>query len=611
MSILKIASLVVTPNAYEESKLLAVVPSNGSGDLDFVRASTKTRVNSEGFISDTCKNLLSYSNNLNLSNWTLGQATRTPVSIDNPFSLTTVALVESNQSLQTHSIGSVNPVIAGTVYNYSIFCKKGISSFIQLGNGSAGFGNSFFCNFNLENGTIGNFGTETFNTKIETFPNGWYRCSYSAIALNSVTAINACFLVLITSLTSARAESNSTPLSVYMGGAQLTVGQLPQEYFPTTDRLNIPSIDYTDGGCPSILLEPQRTNLNTYSDDIGDTSYAKIGLNVSGTPPYLNQIVAPDNTVTADLMIEDGTTGTHRLSKGVAVVNSTTYTASFFVKKLNRSKTRLNIFGSFVNFDLNTASIISSNGTIIASGIESYANSWFRCFITVQANSTTGTPIIYALDDAGNVSYTGTNIGSIYVWGIQVEESSYLTSYIPTQANAVTRLQDQLIKTGISSLIGQTEGVFFIESSALVTNDLIRAVTLTDGTTNNRIQIRYEGSNNSIFFVFQSNGGFVTVLTRTVVDVTQFLKIAIRYSANEVSIFIDGVKVTTNNTIVLPLNLNKLSFDNGTGALQFNAKVNSLLLFKTYLSDDEMQLLGTTSYNTYQEMATALNYVTQ
>jgi len=44
-SLIKNASLVLTPNAYKNSKLFALVPSDGTGDLTWTRASTKTRVN--------------------------------------------------------------------------------------------------------------------------------------------------------------------------------------------------------------------------------------------------------------------------------------------------------------------------------------------------------------------------------------------------------------------------------------------------------------------------------------------------------------------------------------------------------------------------------------
>jgi hypothetical protein len=50
MSLLDTASLLVTPNAYKEGKLYSVIPSDGSGDMSVVRATSATRVNSEGLI---------------------------------------------------------------------------------------------------------------------------------------------------------------------------------------------------------------------------------------------------------------------------------------------------------------------------------------------------------------------------------------------------------------------------------------------------------------------------------------------------------------------------------------------------------------------------------
>ena len=37
----------------------------------------------------------------------------------------------------------------------------------------------------------------------------------------------------------------------------------------------VPALDYTDGGCPSLLLEPQSTNLVTYSEDFSNAIYLK------------------------------------------------------------------------------------------------------------------------------------------------------------------------------------------------------------------------------------------------------------------------------------------------------------------------------------------------
>jgi hypothetical protein len=546
MSILKIASLVVTPNAYEESKLLAVVPSNGSGDLDFVRASTKTRFNSEGFIEEVPYNLASYSEEFSNAYWikTLG-TTITPntnLAPNNTLTADTITFTTQFATIRRESI-----ISAGTVT---------LSIWIKNINGNA--------NLSLRASNLG----VIYNQPI-TITNEWVR--YTATFIYD--GANQFGFVL-------QDRNTSGFGSFLIWGAQLVQGSVEKPYLLTTDRLNVSSIDYTGGGCPSILLEPQRTNLNT-NYLLSDWS--------SQLTKTISYGISPDGTQNSIRLLNES--GSNQgISKNYTLTSGFKYSFSFYLKK--NSGDLSNATGKcYIYPQSPSVSIDFSDST----------NEWKKYSVTFTS-STTGAVTFQIRTD---------RVSEIEVYGVQLEEGSSVTSIIPTQGSAVTRLQDQLIKTGISNLIGQTEGVFFIESAALVTNDVIRAVTLSDGTTSNRIQIRYENSNNSISFVFQSNGGSVTILTRAIVDITQFSKLAIRYSTNEVSIFIDGVKVLTNNTIVLPLNLNKLSFDNGTGTLQFNAKVNSLLLFKSYLSDDEMQLLGTTSYNTYQEMATDLNYVTQ
>ena len=52
MSLLEKASLVVTPNGYKAGKLYSVIPNTALGDMDVVRATTATRVNSLGLIEE-------------------------------------------------------------------------------------------------------------------------------------------------------------------------------------------------------------------------------------------------------------------------------------------------------------------------------------------------------------------------------------------------------------------------------------------------------------------------------------------------------------------------------------------------------------------------------
>ena len=54
--------------------------------------------------------------------------------------------------------------------------------------------------------------------------------------------------------------------------------------------------------------------------------------------------------------------------------------------------------------------------------------------------------------------------------------------------------------------------------------------------------------------------------------------------------------------------LDNLSFTYGSGILPFFGKTKNLKVFKRALTDAELYLLTVTQYQSYQEMATALNY---
>ena len=93
---------------------------------------------------------------------------------------------------------------------------------------------------------------------------------------------------------------------------------------------NIPRLDYSNGDCPSLLLEPERTNEFTYSEEFNQSVWFK-----SNSTITTNQIIAPDGTLTADLLTSTASGG------GVykfAGWQTTQKTISIFVKK-NSSNT--------------------------------------------------------------------------------------------------------------------------------------------------------------------------------------------------------------------------------------------------------------------------------
>ena len=232
-------------------------------------------------------------------------------------------------------------------------------------------------------------------------------------------------------------------------------------------RDNVPRIDYTGGGCPHILSEPQRTNLIPYSEDFSNADWIKSAASV------VSGFTSPDGTDNAFKLVEDTSTGIHRISVDGITVVTEKYSVSIYAKSDGRNEIRVSLVNYFSNgtdayFNLDTKVI--TLGSLAENGlIETLSNGWFRCSFTSKNVAFAGGNAKVYIDTAlnGSTSYTGDGTSGVYIYGAQLEEGSYPTSYIPTSGSAVTRNQDQFTRDGIGSLINSTEGVLFVEMAAL------------------------------------------------------------------------------------------------------------------------------------------------
>lgn len=269
MSLFDKASLIVTPNGRKESKVYAVVPTNGNGDLTFTRATTATRVDSTGVIDVVPYNLLSNSQVFNIAYWSKNLTTAVDNNTTSPNGNTNASKLTEVAGTGSHHIheatGSFTAVV-GSSYTMSCFVKlptTAFNRFVQLPFFLAGFGANAYVNFDLQNGVVGTIGSSITSSNITALDNGWFRISASALA--TAAGSSGFQLSFITTATSARTESYTVTAeaekAIFLFGAQIQNDGL-KDYFATTNRLNVPRFNYdTVGGCPSLLLEPQRTNL--------------------------------------------------------------------------------------------------------------------------------------------------------------------------------------------------------------------------------------------------------------------------------------------------------------------------------------------------------------
>jgi hypothetical protein len=197
------------------------------------------------------------------------------------------------------------------------------------------------------------------------------------------------------------------------------------------------------------LLEPSRSNIVPYSSIFSIWTQVN-GASVSDT----TDVISPDGTLNAELLVSGGNGNVQGIYKNISFLNATTYTMSVFAKKKEISFIQLQGGGAgwsgntFANFDLENGIVGNIGSGAISSSIENYGNGWYRCSFTATKNASGGNlsiDLINSATDGRDTSYNG-NIGDgFYIYGVQAEaNSSYATSYIPTQGSIVTRLADNI-----------------------------------------------------------------------------------------------------------------------------------------------------------------------
>ena len=335
---------------------------------------------------------------------------------------------------------------------------------------------------------------------------------------------------------------------------------------------NVPRLDYLGSTCPKILLEPQRSNVLTYSSEFDNAAYSLINTTVTA-----NTSVSPDGTQNADTLsfssdIESRVERSFSVSAG-------SYTFSFYAKTTTSSNVNLRTRLDFISESKPFVNI-------------TVTNQWQRFVITESVgSSTTAYPQIRNAVSAAK---------DIYIWGAQFEAGAYASSYIPTLGAAVTRSADACSKTGISSLIGQTEGTLFVETTyngAANSSQFNRIINITDGSLDNFIAVS-KNSGTAQLYVYSQVGGVPQVDSSAIAN-TNLIgthKIALAYKANDFVLYVDGVQRFTDTSGLVAacsqLNIGGIGALGG-GADQLGGSVNQALLFKTRLTNAQLAELTT------------------
>ena len=582
------ASLVMIPSGVKESKLYSIKPTDGTGDFTFTRGTdTATRVNSAGLIEKETQNLLLQSNQFDTT-WTLSNASVTGGHSGYDGNSTAWELERTGTSGFLYQVNAQSGVIT-----FSFYAKENSLSWLRVVVDSGTNADAYI---NLSDGSVGG-GSSYIDVNTYDVGNDWYRIS---ITHNDSAHSNYRIYPAVND-----GDISGTSGNIYIQSAQLEQSLVARTYIDTTTAAvyagitdNLPRLDYSDSSCPALLLEPQRTNLVTQSEYTGGYS----GFN---STQDFNAAISPEKVQNAVKII--ATTHNTQHNRFTAFSASGSYSFSVFAKageyefaQLYGGGNQGSRFSVVVN--LSDGSIDTyDNITTSQIDVQDYGDGWYR--IVVNGFNNTHTFIAIApIKESGlsrdanyDIDYAGDGTSGVYFYGLQVEAGSYATSYIPCMGVSATRAKEGAQVTSVSDLIGQTQGTLFAEVDSFgVGESANRILCISNGTSAERV-IMLTRSNGFRFIVTNSSVNGVDYTNYTTTNGVH--KLAMTYDANEVRIFVDGAKVTTDSSVTLPSLLNSVhigkveitdSYNNN-----FGGSAKQALVFKTALTDAECITLTT------------------
>ena len=545
MSFFDDASLVFLPSgeAGKDGKAYSMKPTDGSGDFTFSRGSnlTSTRVDSNGLIEKGRENLLLQSNQFDTA-WTLlnSQVTSGQSGYDGS---SDAWLLERSGSGANVFIRSTTIATSG-ICTISIYAKADNSNWLVIQDS----GSSKQCYFDLSNGTLGFSSPSMIDKQITSVGNGWYRCS--------ITTNRSSGLVQFYVATANTNLSGPSDAALYIQDAQLELGLAATEYIEsgaTTGKAGLledsPRFDYSGGAsCPSLLLEPSRTQIVRQSEYIDGYS-SKV--QCTTTPNYGTSPEGLTNSTRLQF------TANGYIHEGVAQVSATQYTISGYAKR-NDSGTQS--FGFFVN----GSGAIDSAVTL--------TSDWQRFEYT------------YTATNSSFFGFAGNSGADVSVYGLQLEQGSYPTSYIPNHSGgSVTRNADSCLINPMDTTYS-TNYTFYGEFERIVSEDEESILMqLYDGNASATNQYRIMNRTNAqlrtrIYFT----GSNTSIISATdSFQLGQTIKWAVKYDREVIKVFIDGQEIGSTTQAVGGIDVISLE----------RMKVKQILLFDSTLSDANLATL--------------------
>jgi len=519
------------------------------GDFTFSRGSNlaATRIGADGLIEKGRENLILQSNNFDNAGWNKQNVVVSTNSVQNPFNTgTTFTMTEQVSTTQYRIYTTSHSTTSGTMYTHSVYVKRlsGTRDFaiIDVSGGARVY-------FNMTTISVGS--EAVGKGKIEDVGNGWYRLSVYGVATGS----GALYLAMANGTTTGSetyTSDGSGSFALY--AAQLEIGLAATDVIETgatTGKAGLledePRFDYSGGAtCPSLLLEPSRTQLFEQSEYFGGWAANPGGIS-SIEPNYAISPEGVENAYKVNFVVQGDSD--LALVKGHSVTGGSTYAYSIYIKGE----------GSDIGKDIVVKSKRSGGDSAGTTTTQTLTGEWVRVDFTTT----------YAANNAAANFYISSNDAtSCLIYGAQAELGSYPTSYIPNHSGtgSVTRGAEKQEITGLTSTqLNQTEGSIYLELQTYSTDAGRFTITsYPDGASGDTMRFIF---GNNIQFSKVDTGGLNTSINPTASKV----KVIGTYSGTELKLCVNGGAVQSSS--------GNFSFTNQPTKVYTHAFIDTIRLF--------------------------------
>lgn len=335
-----------------------------------------------------------------------------------------------------------------------------------------------------------------------------------------------------------------------------------------------------------VLLEPQRTNLRTRSNELTSASWVAQAITMT-----TSSVIGPDGEPSMFLMTGTGSTARVQGNSSTGTADQT-HTASIVCKRGNHdwvwmavspAVAQTNCVKAWFNLATGTVgSTFSTQGTgytAVSRSIDDLGGGLYRCSMTYSTTSTAHYLAIAPV--TGNNSTTRADVGSgagvgteTYLGFAQIEVGAYPTSYIETTTTTVTRNGDNL-STPLTKLPWSATAGTVIEIGQPpqdFTTGGARVWSIDDGTGDNVIYTKAgtAGSKQRSASIIAATAEQLSV-TPTTNDTSARYKAALAWASNDVQLVANGTtRGAADTSVTLPTGLTTLRYGRGPSGTDAN-----------------------------------------